>query len=510
MKTFIAFCAAILVAAATFVPPPCTTFDDNQLDGWTFDHAHGGTQAGHGGYYADVNDSSGASHFDAPKSYHGDWLKFVSGCGQLCFDVNIINDGLTTSNPVSVAFTIFNGTQYATFVHTPVVEGSGWHTFCAPIEAGTGGIPPNNGQGTWNLGGGATWPAILGAVTDFSFSVDFAGSGAQTEHFQIDNICFKANTCAKAEFTFGPLCAGVAGHPTDQSTGATSWNWTFGAGSPPTATGQSPNVAFPAGTHPVTLCINGGSPCVTHNVIVNPVPAIPIISGPTTTCQNPASYCVTNPQAGVTYTWSATSGSVSPAAGTCTSVNWNTPGVLTVTATNQYGCKSVKRIEVTGCQTNNPCCDKPQFKIDSWSMPYTGGHYVFTPVINTAGGLYKRVEIDIISAGITYSSASCGSPHTFLPAITGLHPVTGFTPWQPVLNSTNAVFYNMSGAPISLLAFPVDVALPPHSGLCDDVIHFCVKYTLTDDKCRTCVIYQCYDFKRPPFIEPPPDDNDPT
>ena len=226
MKAFIAFCCAILVAGLSFavVPPPCTTFDDQQLDGWTFQNGSGTAQAGHGGYYADVHDAQGGSGFLSPPSYHGDWLKIVNNCGEICFDVNILDDGwASTSNPVSVSFSIkdSNG-HYANFVHTPVVEGSGWHTFCAPIGPLVGGNLPSNGQGTWQWGSGnnSNWTSLLQNVIEFRFSIDFASSPSQSEHFQIDNICFKANTCAKADFNVKTICAGQAATFVDASTGA--------------------------------------------------------------------------------------------------------------------------------------------------------------------------------------------------------------------------------------------------------------------------------------------------
>ncbi|MCU1228633.1 MAG: hypothetical protein JWO97_1517 [Acidobacteria bacterium] len=318
------------------------------------------------------------------------------------------------------------------------------------------------------------------------------------------------NICAKADFGVVSACAGTGVTIPNQSTGATSSTWTLPGGTPSSSTAVSPSVVWAgAGSFPVKLCINGGTAaplCITKTIIVNAAPAVPILTGPTTSCQNPATYCVTNPQAGVSYSWFATGGTVNPASGTCTTVNWTSAGVIAVTATNKAGCKSSRRMEVAGCTTHNPCCDKPQFKIDSWSMPLAGGNYVFTPVLTTVGPV-KRVVIDVISADISYSSPACGTAHTFLPSISGLHPVSGFGSWQPVANSTEAVWYASTGVPLNLVAFPIDLALPPHSGACSDTVHFCVKYTVTNGECRTCEIVQCYTFTRKLNIDTPAENN---
>ena len=515
---FAIFGIAILTTSLSLAQtqPPCSRFN-NGLDGWTPENATATWING----VADLNDDPFASNFVAPASYKGNWLGFVQDCGELCFDINIIDDSLPTSAPVYVAFTITdNAGHSASFRHTPVVEGSGWRTFCAPIGPLVGGNLPNNGQGTWTLGSGTTtadWTALLSGVQTLKFAVDFAGAGSQDEHYQIDNICFRPNTCAKANFTPPSGCPGAPGLTfNNTSTGATSSVWTFPGANPSTSTQTSPTgIVYPnPGTYQATLCINGGTAaplCLTQNVTVNPVPPIPVITGPPVACQTPSSYCVT-PVAGVTYAWSVLppgAGTATPATGSCTNVLWTNPsnlGVVVVTATNQFGCKSVRRLEVPGCDTHNTCCQacpKPTFNIPSWTMQYVSGNtYSFRPQITTTSQI-KRVVIDIISADVSYTPASCGTPRAIPMTITLVSaPAPPTTPQQmngsqPVPNSTEAIWWNSNPVnQFNNVTFPMNVTLPPRPPNCSDKIRFCVKYTITDVDCRSCEIIRCYEFNR--------------
>ena len=65
-------------------------------------------------------------------------------------------------------------------------------------------------------------------------------------------------------------------------------------------------------------------------------------------------------------------------------------------------------------------------------------------------------------------------------------------------------------AALNATPFQIDVALAPHSGVCDYTVHFCVKYTVTDAECRTCEIIECYDHTRKAAIDPNPDDHNPN
>jgi hypothetical protein len=430
-RALMSICTALLVAdlSSAQAPLPCAIFNNNTLYGWTLVNASASTSIGP---FADVHDHPGPSFFVAPATYHGDWLILTANCGELCFDINILDDALTSHAPVSVAFSISDNAGHgATFSHTPVVEGSGWHTFCAPIQPLANGNLPNNGQGTWALNSGTTtmnWQTLLQHVQTLRFSVDFAGSGGNDEHFQIDNICLQ------------------------------------------------------------------------------PTVPVPVITGPPVSCQIPATYCVATPTSGAIYSWSitpATAGTVTTATGLCTSVNWSSVsgGVIVVTASKQ-GCSSQANLTVFGCNPHNACCSAcPQpLNVVSSSMPFANGSYVLQPVLTTSSAV-KRVEIDIISASISFGAPNCGSPGSFAPTITSIGPVSGLTGSQPIPSSTEATWWTNSPVILSSATFPMTVTLP--APVCLDTIHFCLKYTVTDADCRTCEIIECYDFVRGEPVVPP-------
>ena len=430
MKAFHAFCCAILVAGLSFavVPPPCTTFDDQQLDGWTFQNGSGTAQPGHGGYYADVHDAQGGSGFLSPPSYHGDWLKIVNNCGVDLFRRQHPRRRLGQYEQPGQRRVLDQGQQRPLRQLRPHAggRGLGWHTFCAPIGPLVGGNSPSNGQGTWHWGSGnnSNWSGLLGNVIECRFS-------------SISRRCWPRPSISRSTTSASRRIRARGRFPGQADLRGTSGDvrrcidrrdfvelvlQSLEARRRVACRLRGP-LRTPMPADLVKLGINGGinSPLCITRCDGYCAPRFRRSPGPTTTCQNPATYCVTNPQSGVVYNWSATNGTVTPATGTCTSVHWNTPagGIIVVTATNKAGCTSTRRFEVTGCKLN-PCCDKPSFKVDSWTMPYVGGNYVVTPKL-TSSTPVKRVVIDILSANITYSSTARATAHAFAPAITSAY-----------------------------------------------------------------------------------------
>lgn len=503
----------VVSAAPAQLPPPCTTFDNNTLNGWTLQNTTANvlTVTGHPTPVVDLRDQANASNFIAPASYHGNWLTLSGGCGQLCFQVNVINDGLPTSGPVTPSFTIVSGPNRAFFRTNGIVEGSGWHNVCAPIgPLDSNGNLPSNGQGTWTLASGS-WPSLITNVQSMQFAVDFAGSSAQTEHLLLDNICFRPASCAKADFAVKNICAGEQASYVNQSTGATSSSWSFPGGNPASSTAASPTVTYPTpGTFAATLCINGGTAaplCVTKNIIVHPRPPAPVITGPNTACQKPATYCVT-PQPGITYSWAI----VPPAAGTivsttatCATVNWNAPGggVIVATATSAQGCKTSSRMEVKPCPVS-PCCPQPSFTVTSARLVRVGPSWVFRPVISAPSA--RRVVIQIIRASTTNTVGACPSVPAFAPVVTAVgaaSPAVPLTPGQTVPGSFDAFWQGNAAVALANVTFPMTVQVPNLGPACADTVNLCVKYTISDGECRTCERIECYSFRRSNIIDDP-------
>lgn len=156
-----------------------------------------------------------------------------------------------------------------------------------------------------------------------------------------------------ADFRVTTVCQGAATAFYGVTAGgtATSWQWDLGDGT--TATDQNlTHTYMAAGTYNVTLCINGGSSCVTKPVTVNPLPLVQAIHGPTSKCNlGPnTSYSVKN--LGYTYSWSVSNGTItSPTIGNSVTVTWKPTGasILTVTITSPSGCSTTSSILVTPC-----------------------------------------------------------------------------------------------------------------------------------------------------------------
>jgi PKD repeat protein len=117
-----------------------------------------------------------------------------------------------------------------------------------------------------------------------------------------------------------------------------SYFWNFGDGDTLTTNGAANHSFTSAGTYPVTLEVTNGSGCVgstSFNIVVNGIPALPIISGNADVCALGASnYSFAPSLGGVSYAWS-----LSPAIGSIVStgtnsiaVTWN--GVTTTTVAN--------------------------------------------------------------------------------------------------------------------------------------------------------------------------------
>src|SRR5690606_7922512 len=128
-------------------------------------------------------------------SYPSNWDQFIDNC--LCFDYKIYNDGHTSSTSVlNPRIVIYNGatpqssTLLASFVGSAsITENDPWIHVCAPILPTNGTSLPSNGDGSWVGVTPAQWNTLLSNVGGVAFTVDIAGSSAQTEIIGVDNIC---------------------------------------------------------------------------------------------------------------------------------------------------------------------------------------------------------------------------------------------------------------------------------------------------------------------------------
>ncbi len=324
---------------------------------------------------------------------------------------------------------------------------------------------------------------------------------------------FGNHTAPKADFTATTVCLGVPTQFTSLSSCATSWNWSFGASSP------NPTFTFStAGTHAVTLCVNGSASCVTKNVTVIAPPPAPVILGPGTTCDKTATYAIGNPGTSVGYIWTITGGTVAgstatTATGKSVTVAWGTTPLykIKVRAVNESGCFSETELVIQPCNTPEGCCNfRTEAKLDEGHLVHKdNGVYTFTPTLTATANIVE-VTATIISASQTTSSSispspGCGAGGPLNSYVTGVGstPPTGFNAgtW-PVSYSREVEWRSVSssGAPLSAVKFPFDIQFPASPvSPCNDSLRFCVKYTfkaIINGVCYTCERIECYSFSR--------------
>lgn len=205
----------------------------------------------------------------------------------------------------------------------------------------------------------ARWMWFNVDPTKYNAFTQGPGTGGHKE-FLIFRIPARA-IVTPADFRATTVCQGAATSFSGVSAGGnvTSWEWDLGDGT--TATDQNlTHTYMTAGTYNVTLCINGGSSCVTKPVTVNPLPVVQAIHGPTTKCQLSTSYSVKN--LGYTYSWSVSNGTItSPTTGSSVNVTWKSSGasLLTVTITSASGCSTTSSILVTPCTATTTVAAAP-------------------------------------------------------------------------------------------------------------------------------------------------------
>lgn len=304
----------------------------------------------------------------------------------------------------------------------------------------------------------------------------------------------------QAIFSTGIACVGATTTFNNTSLGATTYLWNFGDGTA-NSTAQNPtHVYAAAGTYNVTLCINGGASCVTHQVTVKPAPAVPVVTGPTNLCAGlNANYSIPT-QGGVAYSWGIIGGTINGGQGTnAINVTWGASGgVLMITVSNKGGCSSSVTIQVLPCPVDDCCVNRLADSLPASSFVYQGGgNYLIKPVL-TGGAVAKKVTVDVISTAITSASCGTGTGPTNSYVISASNSLpAGFTQSVPVPYSHEAIWSSAGQSLAGGVSFPLNIQLPAPPGFpCSDVVTICIRYTVTDVNCRTCEIIRCYSFKR--------------
>jgi PKD domain-containing protein len=336
------------------------------------------------------------------------------------------------------------------------------------------------------------------SVTYLVFDVESnssANDGTQTSYGYIDNVCIRE---APLDFTAATVCHGQPTQFTSNAN-ATSWAWDFGDTFH--GTGPTPNHTYAhAGTYNVTLCINGTTTCVTKTVTIPPGPAPPVITGPTSAC-GPATYSV-QAVLGFAYAWTITNGTINGSStGNIVNVIWNSTGVGTITVVaSTHGCTSEPAtLTVHTCNINaGDCCMQFQTKTDLAVFTDAGnGNGVYNVTPNLSANLSNIIQVtaDIVSSSLSYFPTTCGTSGPANGYVVGATNVTSpvFTASVTVPNG-HEVIWNGYASNVSGVNFPMQIKFPPPptNVHCRDFLTFCIKYTFTNNQCKSCEVIRCY------------------
>lgn len=364
--------------------------------------------------------------------------------------------------------------------------------------------PPGITSTTWTTVRLANWiaPANFNTLTINPENNSLNNSPAEVSWGDIDNICLQE--VFPPDFVPLKTCQGQATQFTPVAPNATSWNWDFGSA---TSTQQTPTHTFAIpGTHPVELCVNGMNDCVTKSVIVGAAPPAPVISGPNIAFGNQTATYSVPFVPGVSYSWTVSGGVFNgPSTGPTVSVTWgpNGGGVIAVTAKNKGGCSSITRMVVGNHLPSGECCHGFKVATTLASFSHTGnGVYNFGVALSVNQSNIIRVTANIISSSLTFSSPACGTAGPVNSYVMSASPVGNFQPTVLVPNG-DEVSWNGPPAGVSSV-FPMQIKFPPPptGSACRDFLSFCVKYTFSDSKCKTCEVIRCYGpYKRGGKIE---------
>ncbi|MEM6272030.1 MAG: PKD domain-containing protein [Bacteroidota bacterium] len=341
-------------------------------------------------------------------------------------DVNGCSNTFTIPNYVNVSTT-----PTAAFTGTPL-------SACGPpltvnfTNNSSGGQAPLNYQ--WDFGDGntSTQPNPSNTyTTSGSYTVTLIttdNNGCADTLVQNAYVNISSVTAAFTQNTTN-ICEGQGVTFTDQSTGATQWNWDFGDGG--TSTQQNPTHTYAtAGTYTVTLIASNGGQCPdtivqTNLITVNPAPTANFVADTTTSCEVPFVVNFTDLSTSNPVNWAWDFGDGNTATAQNPTHTYTVPGTynVTLTVTDANGCTGTVTFNnyiqivppvadfigapLNGCVpltvnfTDQSTSNEP---IVSWQWDFGDGNTstVQNPThIYTAVGAYTVTLIIINSAGCT-------------------------------------------------------------------------------------------------------------
>lgn len=265
-----------------------------------------------------------------------------SGCGIGVYHfVVTVTDGVTACvTTLSQTVTITSGVALVVSNDTSICEGSS----VTLTASGANSYVWSSGDTTSSV----TFSNLTAAGSPYQFIV----TGTVGSCTARDTIVVTVNPVPITSPINGSIsvCENAAG--TIYSVTPLSGNYTWSVVGGIIFSGQGTNSIHvnwgTAGVGTVSVFDTSSSGChgatQTLNVTINPIPVTSPITGADTVCENSTSSYFIFPNAGSTYNWSVSGGTISgSSAGSFISVNWGTAGsgTITVTETNAVGCTGI-------------------------------------------------------------------------------------------------------------------------------------------------------------------------
>lgn len=219
----------------------------------------------------------------------------------------------------------------------------------------------------------------------------------------------------------------------DNPQSGVTYTWTVPAGASFSGSGDSISVNYNGAT-PGTgqVCVTAANSCGSQQtcvtVVITQTPVTPMMSGPTPVCSSATEdYTVSNPQAGVTYTWTAPPGATINGSGSTVSIDFfgASNGQVCVTASNPCGtssqtCQSVTVIPAPSATISGGgsfCVgsgDSVEITIDltgvgPWDVEYSvdGGAPIALSITSTPYTFWASVPGTYELVSLATSSSSC-------------------------------------------------------------------------------------------------------
>jgi hypothetical protein len=393
-------------------------------------------------------------------------------------DTPLVTLTMTVNNPPCAAAVATVQITVLPLPVTSIINGN--DTVCANTAGEPYSVTNNPGSTySWTVTGGA----IAGGNGTNAITVDWGAAGSGTVSVTEFNFFGCQGSTSNLNVVINPspvpititgpttICANSIGtYIISPSTAGSNYTWTVTGGTVASPGNDTTDINWTTpGNQTIIVTETNTFGCAgvadTLNVLVNPLPAPPVITGPDTVCQNDISVYYVPITPGYTYSWGITGGSGLANADTFT-VTWGAPpsGTITVSQTDTTtGCTSVVDsiniiinpvpLPQTINGTNLTCENDTGLIYDVLSNP--GSYYLWTVTggtITSPNDSTASITVDWGNAGggtvqvIEVNALGCSTPNAISVTINA----------QPSANATAANDTVCANTPVLLVGTAIN------------------------------------------------------